>query len=266
MTENGSPYDAAWDAIDDGRPEEALHLAAAAGEDGSGERALVEGQASLELGMHEAAKGALERARTARGADDIEVRELHAELALAQWDLETAAATYESLAGLDFEPTWWQRRMLLADLAGDTERADSLHAEAKRLAPDIVPTATRLTDSAFDRVVEEALGELPEVFRRAVDAARVVREPVPWKELAQAGDVEEIPADLLGLFVGPTLQELAEGRSAELPPTIYLFQRNLERAVHDRDELREQIRITLFHEIGHLLGLDEDEVAAMGLA
>ena len=51
-----------------------------------------------------------------------------------------------------------------------------------------------------------------------------------------------------------------EDASAELPPTIYLFQRNLERYAADRDHLREEIRTTLFHELGHLLGLDEDEV------
>ena len=69
----------------------------------------------------------------------------------------------------------------------------------------------------------------------------------------------------MGLFLGSTLHELAEDVSGELPPTIYLFQRNLERSCRDEVELREQIRITLFHELGHLLGLDEDEVDAMGL-
>ena len=47
---------------------------------------------------------------------------------------------------------------------------------------------------------------------------------------------------------------------------IYLFKRNLERMARDEAHLAEEIRITLFHEIGHLLGLDEDEVASMGLA
>ena len=46
---------------------------------------------------------------------------------------------------------------------------------------------------------------------------------------------------------------------------IYLFQRNLERFADDEEHLREEIRTTLFHEIAHLLGWDEDEVEAMGL-
>ena len=49
------------------------------------------------------------------------------------------------------------------------------------------------------------------------------------------------------------------------PNYIYLFQRNLERIARDREDLIEQITITLHHELGHYLGLDEDEVEDMGL-
>ena len=51
----------------------------------------------------------------------------------------------------------------------------------------------------------------------------------------------------------------------ELPARIFLFQRNLERhAAHS--ELAEEITVTLYHELGHYLGLDEAEVEDMGLA
>ena len=46
---------------------------------------------------------------------------------------------------------------------------------------------------------------------------------------------------------------------------IYLYQRNLERSVRDEAELREEIRVTLYHEIGHLLGFDEHGVEDLGL-
>ena len=88
---------------------------------------------------------------------------------------------------------------------------------------------------------------------------------MPFPALVPPGDPGAVPPDLFGLFTGPDLHELAEDHSAQLPPTIYLFQRNLERACPDTGSLREQIRVTLYHELGHLLGLDEDEVDAMGL-
>ena len=50
------------------------------------------------------------------------------------------------------------------------------------------------------------------------------------------------------------------------PNTIYLFQRNLERAAKDRDDLVEQIRITLWHELGHYLGFEEEDMDDLGLA
>ena len=50
-----------------------------------------------------------------------------------------------------------------------------------------------------------------------------------------------------------------------LPASIVLFQRNLERFARDREELAEEIRVTLVHEVGHFLGLDEDELYERGL-
>jgi predicted Zn-dependent protease with MMP-like domain len=44
-----------------------------------------------------------------------------------------------------------------------------------------------------------------------------------------------------------------------------LYQRNLERFVRSREELVEEIRVTLVHEVGHFLGLDEEELYRRGL-
>jgi predicted Zn-dependent protease with MMP-like domain len=255
--------DRAWDALEDGDPEEALALAASVPAD-DGERAILEGRAYLDMGMARAATGALSRAATARGSDDPDVRALDAELRLATWDLKGARRLLEDLASEAFDVDWWEKRALLADLAGEHHRADVLLVEARREAPDMVQRPTRVSDEAFDGIVDEALSSLPEAFQKAVAMARIVREPMPWEELARP-DPLAVPPDLFGLFVGPTLHELAEERNGELPPTIYLFKRNLERAATSREELFEEIRVTLFHEIGHLLRLDEDEVAAMGL-
>jgi len=255
--------DRAWDALEDGEPEEALALAAAVPE-GNGERAVLEGRAYLDLGMAKAASGALTRATEARGAEDLDVRTLDAELRLMTWDLDGARRVLDGLSKDDFQVDWWEKRALLADLAGQFHRADVLLVEARREAPDQVPLPARLSNEEFDSVVEQALVTLPEAFQRAVSLARIVREPMPWRELA-GPDPILVPPDVLGLFVGPTLHEIAEQVSGEMPPAIYLFKRNIERASTNRDEVFEEIRITLFHEIGHLLGLDEDEVAGMGL-
>jgi len=47
---------------------------------------------------------------------------------------------------------------------------------------------------------------------------------------------------------------------------VMLFKSNLEKVCHDREELIEQIQITVRHEIGHYLGFDENDLERLGLA
>jgi len=90
-------------------------------------------------------------------------------------------------------------------------------------------------------------------------------EPVPVDWMIDRTDLSETPPDILGLFVGASELEMPSDSSGHMPRRIFLFQRNLERFAHSREELIEEIRVTLFHEIGHMLGFDEEGVASMGL-
>ena len=78
---------------------------------------------------------------------------------------------------------------------------------------------------------------------------------------------EQPPLDpeLLGLFVGVPLSEQSSfSPGGELPPGILLFKRNLERLALQPAELIEEIAITVYHELGHYLGLDEQELEDLG--
>ena len=72
--------------------------------------------------------------------------------------------------------------------------------------------------------------------------------------------------DLLGLFVGHDVFSQSVTQPPGTPGAIYLFRRNLLRACADREELEREVRITVQHEVGHLLGLDEDDLDQWGLA
>jgi predicted Zn-dependent protease with MMP-like domain len=103
---------------------------------------------------------------------------------------------------------------------------------------------------------------LPEPIRRAAEACVTVTEL-----MTDCLDADEtIDEDLLGLFEGCSL---ADGEP-EVPgqlPRIRLFLDNLwDHAGGDMSVFREEVHITWLHELGHYLGLDEDEVAALGLA
>ena len=265
--DHDQPADAAIEkaatALENGDPESALVEAARAKD--PGERALMEARAYLSMDMVEAATGALERATEALGDDDVDVVELEAEVALLGWDIEHASACFEAVSEVEDDAYLMERRALLADLGGDSEASHALMQAAHKLDPER-PVPVRISVEAFDALVKGALADLPEGFRASVDAARIVTEPMPFAELNENESLGAVPPDVLGLFVGATIHDQAEGASGELPPTIYLFQRNLERMATSEEDLGIEIRVTLFHEIGHLLGLNEDEVAAMGLA
>lgn len=255
--------DAAYDALEAGQPDQGLVEAARIQD--VGDRALFEFEAYMMMGMIDAATGALDRAREEIGEDDATVVESEGELALVRWELAEATAAYEAVREVDPAPAVLERLSLLADHRGEYGEADALLIEARKQG-DVPGAPLHLDEAAFDAVVEAALAEIPDEFTTHLQNVRIVREPVPFAALVDPSEPAATPPDILGLFVGPTIHDLAEGASAELPPSIYLFQRNLERMCTDSAKLQEEIRITLFHEIGHLLGLDEDEVAGMGLA
>ena len=80
-------------------------------------------------------------------------------------------------------------------------------------------------------------------------------------DIIEDGDEES----LLGLFIGFSVIE--DGADAEMPPEIRLFVENIcEETDYDETTFRQEVRVTLLHEIGHYLGLDEDSLELRGLA
>lgn len=103
-----------------------------------------------------------------------------------------------------------------------------------------------------DEEVKGLLRELPEAISSQVVGIPIVFERIPSRALVEDG----LDADLLGLFVGDAFPEPG---SDPIPPEILLFLVNiLDEAAGDEAEYRRQVRITLLHEIGHYLGLDEE--------
>ena len=104
----------------------------------------------------------------------------------------------------------------------------------------------------FDDVVREALASLPPNIAAALRNVAVVVE-----------DEDPQDPDLYGVFDGVPL---AEGGPApgDLPNRIAIDRLPLAADVAGVDELREEIRITVLHELGHHFGLDEDRLSELG--
>ena len=139
------------------------------------------------------------------------------------------------------------------------------HADmARELDPERFPDPLEVSDEAFDALVEKSLLELPAEVRKHLQELPVVVESLPSRALL-AAEQPPISPDVLGLFVGRHLLERTHTDLPATPGVIYLFRKNLLRVCADRDELAREVRITVQHEVGHLLGLDEDDLESWGL-
>jgi predicted Zn-dependent protease with MMP-like domain len=107
--------------------------------------------------------------------------------------------------------------------------------------------------------VEEALTEIPRRFRAAMRNVAVVVEDEPPPHVLTEMEVE--PGDtLLGLYQGTPLPERGWGYGNTLPDRISIYQRPIEDACEDEEEIRDCIAETVIHEFGHYFGMSEEEI------
>jgi predicted Zn-dependent protease with MMP-like domain len=265
--------DEALDALDGGDAERALDLAiegsrlAGRGDDEelAARLALAEGQALLALGD---SRTALERIAVAVRAfpDDLDVRAEEANGLYENCRFEEAADLLTRI--LHEDPgdagSHWMLGLCLERL-GRSEGSERHLRRAREIAPGDFPEPVSLSPDAFEVVVEEALAELPDPVRRYLANVAVTVEDLPEVEELLTSDPPHSPS-ILGIFRGSPLGEKASMDPwSHFPSSIALFQRNLERYARDREELLEEIRVTLLHEVGHFLGLDEDQLRELGL-
>ena len=119
-----------------------------------------------------------------------------------------------------------------------------------------------VSNADFDQAVQAALDTIPDEFRPYLDNVSVeVRHRPDAKLLAEYEETD----DLLGLYVGVPLEEKGPGHDAPpLPDRILIFRENLCLLCETWEELVQEIRVTVLHEIGHHFGLDEDRLAELG--
>ena len=157
---------------------------------------------------------------------------------------------------------WYNLGIALEQLS-DGSGVRSAFTRVHQLDSEQLSKPNHLPPEEFERVVSAAIDELPEPVVEAMEHVAVIVEDYPGTWI-----LESPPYDprLFGLFTGATF---AESRSSSVftidePTRIYLFQRNLERQFGHPLDLQQEIRITLIHEVGHFLGLNEEELAQRG--
>lgn len=196
--------------------------------------------------------------------DDSEVIRIEGELLLSEWRVEDAIDVFGRLSQTEeLAPYAFDRLALCHDLMGDPAAADEAMRRAHELAPGDTPPSVQLPVREFQAVVLEVIEGLEGGIEEILTRSEVIVAPVPAAELER--EPGTVPPDALGLFMGISELQRA-GDEAPVPtPVIYLFKRNIERESESVAELREQIAITFLHELGHLLGFDEEGVEDLGL-
>jgi predicted Zn-dependent protease with MMP-like domain len=118
---------------------------------------------------------------------------------------------------------------------------------------------TRLTREAFTRLVEEALTEIPKRFRDEMKNVAVVIEDEPPRHILAELEIE--PEDsLFGLYQGIPLPERSWAHGNTLPDRISIYQRPIEEACEDHEDIIVCVAETVIHEFGHYFGLSEEEI------
>lgn len=162
----------------------------------------------------------------------------------------------------DFAEAWYDLakvRESVGDIAGMRAAFTEVYElDMAEPLPELV-----FSEDQMKRWVERAVDLLPpEVRERIVDVPIFVAEyPEPWILETEIADPR-----LLGLFDGPTWTELRSVEGAYTgAPHVYVFQRNLERVAPDPRTMAHEVRVTVHHELGHFLGLDEHDMHERGL-
>ncbi len=204
------------------------------------------------------------RALKAAGGDVPVYRAFDGQILFELGRYEEAKRSLDVAVALDSESSHAFYHMgLVLERLGAQPDADRAFARANALDSNQYDLPVRIGEQDFRRVAAEAFDNLPRSIREYVEDVPLLVEDWPSQELI---DAENVSPQILGMYVGTPRTELECSQQAADLTRVILFKRNLEKVARDESELREQIQITVRHEIGHHLGLSEDDLERHGLA
>jgi tetratricopeptide (TPR) repeat protein len=226
--------------------------------------ALLSAMAANDLGE---ATLALERAEEAgsvlEGDADVAYERAVALFELCRFD--AARAAFLALrADSEHGAHAFQHLGLLLEREQKWTEAEASFKKARELSPEDFPPPVLLSESGFREAVARLAKGLPKDMQKDLLGVPVTTEEIPRDDDLRDGEPPLSPT-ILGLFRGPSLSEPCPADAKGPCRSVVLYRRNLARAVTTQDELLEQIRVTLLHEVGHLRGEDDMELAARGL-
>ena len=132
----------------------------------------------------------------------------------------------------------------------------------------------RMSRREFVRLVRQAYKDVPPKVKQALANVDISVEEWPDPAVVGPGKFEGVfeggeqevageNASLFGLYVGVPLPE-RQGGEPELPDRIVIYRQAILQSCKNLTDARKEIRITLLHEVGHYLGMDEEDLHRLG--
>ena len=117
-----------------------------------------------------------------------------------------------------------------------------------------------LSDEQFDKLITRAMDELPQEYIKGLNNVAIVMADTPTEEQVVKMKLRENNSILLGLYEGIPLTQRGNAYTFVLPDKITLFKHSILRVVRNEQQLFEQIKRTLWHEIAHYYGLNHNRI------
>lgn len=150
---------------------------------------------------------------------------------------------------------------LVAEARGEEEAMVEHFQRVRLLDAAAEPSPWAVSADELEALVEAALAELPAQAQKLLENVPIMIEELPSEEVIADG----FDPRGLGLFAGvPFPAQSSLGTPPHLE-AVFLYQRNIERVARSRTEVEVEIRTTLLHETGHFFGLDDEDLAELGL-
>ena len=115
----------------------------------------------------------------------------------------------------------------------------------------------------FQKLVADALDEIPEPFASHLSNVDVIVEDEPTSEDLDHADVEA-HGTLFGLYQGIPQTERDGNYTWVMPDKITIFRGPISRACKTTDDVREEVAVTVVHEIAHHFGISDERLDELG--
>jgi predicted Zn-dependent protease with MMP-like domain len=121
----------------------------------------------------------------------------------------------------------------------------------------------------FDEQLDQVLAQMPPMIHELLEKVPLHVEDYPAEDVMDRMNVEYID-DLCGLYTGIPIGEKSVTHSATMPDVVTIYREGILTASRDghgrikNNRLREQIRVTILHELGHHHGLTESDLKKLG--